>query len=158
MTDPPDAQKQHEQESLQTGVVGYDRTLDVPAPTFKILKRGLDAHTPPVRLHAGAPSRLVGEQEPGRLIPRLPDSAEKGVQVVLLPDEGWAEPGLAHTVHQVAQRPPAASALATKRSAGVLARQAQQVMPASGSAQQDQWQAREATVGKERTVGLAQGG
>lgn len=40
----------------------------------------------------------------------------------------------------------------------MLARQAQQVMPASGSAQLDQGQARQATVGQERTVGLAQGG
>src|SRR5215831_8471272 len=155
MADPPDPQKQHEQEALQSRAVGYHRPLDVPTPPFEITKGGFHPHTPPVRLHAGAPSRLVREEKPGSLIPWLPDDAEKGVQTVLLPDERWAEPGLAGTVDQFAHGVPPACTLAAGRPAGMLSREAQEGMPLPCLAQLDEWQSSQAAIGDECTLGLA---
>ena len=88
-------------------------------------------------------------------MPWLPDGAEQGVQAVLLSDERWAEPGLAGTVDLFAHGVPAARALAAGRSAGMLARQAQQIVPASRLAPLDQGPAGQPAIGNERAVGSA---
>src|SRR5690242_18503236 len=119
MTDPPDGEEQDQQEPFQPGALCQHGALDVPATTFEILEGRLDAHAASILAHPLAASTQVRERKPGVLIARLPHGAEKGVQAVLVPDEGWTEPRLAHLAHQVAHRHPPARTLATGGPAGM---------------------------------------
>jgi len=80
----------------------------------------------------------------------------KAERLVFLPHERGAEPALALTADQVAHRVPAPSTLAAAGSARMLAGEAEQIVPLAGLAQLDQGQASQATIGDERTLGLAQ--
>jgi hypothetical protein len=121
MTDPPPPQAEHQQQALQPSTVSNHGALAVPAPPFAVLERGLHPHSASVLAHALASGRLVREQEPGFLLAWLPDGPDERCQVVFLPNERWAEPGLAQAADQIGQSMPAPSALSAAGSAGGLA-------------------------------------
>src|SRR5258706_10232465 len=93
MTDPPDAQKQHQEQAVQPRPVVDHRARDIPAARLKVLEGRFHPHTAGVAAHAGAPSRLIGDEEPDFLAGRLPDCTELRQEWMRVPDERWAKPG-----------------------------------------------------------------
>lgn len=87
MGQPPQAQEQDQEESIQAGPIGDDRPFHVPATSFEVLESRFYSHTTSILLHAVTTSRPIGEQDPGFALLWVPDGTHRGGQTAIVPDQ-----------------------------------------------------------------------
>ena len=113
MRQPPEAEKQHQQQPIQPCAVGDHRSFQVPATALEILEGRFDPHSAGVLAHALPSGRSVGEDDPGLVLPGLPSRAdsiaESGRSCQSRTEPNHWRPGCGtrrrHEIHVWAQRP-----------------------------------------------------
>ena len=81
MRQPPEAEKDHQEQPIQTRAVGEHGPFQIPAATFQVLEGGFDAHASCVLADALASRGSVGEHDPGLALVRLEGSHSPGQPV-----------------------------------------------------------------------------
>ena len=95
MTDPPDGQKQTQQEPIQACPVTDPTGFQLPAATLGILKSRLDAHAEPIAADPSPARRLIRDEQPGFLVPDFPDGTQGRFDGAVLPEQDPSKPVLA---------------------------------------------------------------
>src|SRR6266576_202418 len=134
MADPPQGQKEGEQQAIQSRPIADKTGLQIPATALAILKGRFDSHTPGILSYPHRSSGLIRNQQPGFLVPRLPDGTQVRIQRLVLPELNASKPALPFFSRQQSARHPSAPVLVFARQSpteGVLFGNAQQVMPVS---------------------------
>src|SRR5262249_6478717 len=139
MRGPPDRQKQHQQEPLHTRPVADPTGFDIEAATLAILKGRLDAHTQGILLDLVPAGLFITDKNPRVLKVLFPSNAHKGFDRLLLPDASLAKPAIATLEDQRREAMPTFLQFASQKApTGMLALNAQEVMPTAVSTQLDQ--------------------
>ncbi len=95
VADPPHGQKQGQQEPIESLPIRNQAVFQVPAATFVILKRGLHAHAQRILTHPPTPCRLIGNQDPGLLVPWIPNRTHPRLDhQVIEPSQNASKPVL----------------------------------------------------------------
>src|SRR5258708_4038639 len=152
MRDPPHGDKQCQQQAVEPLVIADQAGFQIPATTLAVLKGGFHAHAPAVLPYPSSPSRLIGDQEPGFFVARLPDGTQVGLDALLLPEPDASKPLLPRCADQCSTGLPVPPAPADPASSRMLGTDAQEVMPPALATQLHQRRTTEATVRDQRTV------
>jgi hypothetical protein len=156
MDQPPAAENHHQQQPIQTRAVGDDRAFPVPATAFAIVEGRFDPHPAGRRAQALPSSGSVRDDDPGILLVGLPAGTDLGGDRLVVPELNGAEPVAPTLRRQLPTGEPGGSPTATRRSAGVVSRQTEDIMPSTLLTQVDQRMADESAVSKERAVSVSQ--
>ena len=158
MRQPPEAEKDDEEQPIEARSVGDDRPFQVPAAPLQILKGRFDAHSAGIRAQALPSGGLIGEDDPGIVLVGLPTRTHLGRDGMVLPQLDGSVPVAPTLGRQVTAGNPAACPAPTPRQAGVLRRQPEQVVPATLLTQLDQRMPHQSAIGQQRAIGRSQMG
>jgi hypothetical protein len=156
MSDPPQGQEQHQQQPINPCPRCEDRPFNISAWAFAVFKGGFHPHPQAILAGPLASRQMIGQEDPGIALVRLPDRTGSGSQVVFLPDERWTKPLLPALADQVGQCAPTPGLPPTLSSGGMVAGEAQQRMPLACLAQVDEWESGQPTIRQEGTLSRAQ--
>jgi hypothetical protein len=155
MGQPPETEKDDEQQSIEARAVGDHRAFQVPATAFEIVEGRFDAHPEGILAQALPSSGAVRDDDPGILLLRLPAGTDLGGDRLVVPELDGAEPVAPTLRRQLPTGEPSGGPTATRGSAGVVSRQTEDIMPSTLLTQVDQRMADESAIGEERAVSVS---
>ncbi|GHO52512.1 hypothetical protein KSB_09870 [Ktedonobacter robiniae] len=129
MADPPQRQKQSQQQAIKSSLLFDPASFDLPPTTFAILKRRFYAHTFGVSNHALLTRFLIGKQKPRLFAPILPACTDKRIDRFVLPHPGSAIPLLPHFMYEGIQTAPGTPLVFHLALTRVFFADAQEIMP-----------------------------
>src|SRR5262249_1838302 len=92
MRQPPEAEKDDQEQPIETRAVGEHSPFPIPAAAFEVLEGGFHAHPAGIVAKTLASRGPIGDDDPGLPLVRFPSRTYLGSQRALLPELDGAVP------------------------------------------------------------------
>src|SRR5436309_6280672 len=129
--------------------------LPLPAATLHVLSGGLHAHAPAILFDPFASGRPVTDQKPRLLLAFFPHRTQLRLVLMLLPEPYRAKPRLTWRTDHLRTGLPLVKVAVALALSILLLFNAQDIMPAVGLAQLNEFETTQATIGDQGAVGFS---